>query len=207
MSDAVSASTAEPTKSERADLPNYLTGKIPFWLSLFACTMLAMPLAVYLGVLAIPLYVSFVVWTAFFVLGGTNATLKRLYPSFIFGALYIAVWELAYVWLSQLPIVPDPKLNTVLALGIPTGIAFASLSKILTLGWPIVSEPLPAYNGGQMWFAVYFGAATWPLTDNPYLLVLICGLTVTAAGLIGGLIGVTSVALTFPRRAASSHRD
>ena len=97
--------------------------------------------------------------------------------------------------------------NTVLALGIPTGIAFASLSKILTLGWPIVSEPLPAYNGGQMWFAVYFGAATWPLTDNPYLLVLICGLTVTAAGLIGGLIGVTSVALTFPRREASSHRD
>jgi hypothetical protein len=176
---------------------------IPFWLAVAITVTVTWPLALYAGKFAIPLWVLFIVWAEYFVLGGKPAALKVIYPNYIYGSVSVTVGTLLYLWMQSWNLIADPKTNTTFALAVAYFVVFCLLLKSMDFGWSFASVPLPLFNGVAMTLGVFFTSSYWPLSTNMYLTALLACATAIAAGLLGGIVGWFNVTITFPRKATS----
>jgi hypothetical protein len=186
--------------SASAELPAFLTGRIPFWLAVAITAIVSLPFGLYLGKFNLPLWVSFIVWGQYFALGASPRVLRTIYPNYIFGALWTALCTPIYVWLAGLSLFPDPIFNTFFSLSVYLFICLGILVWLMNFGWLIANTGLPLFQGATLLLAVYFTGSQWQLSKDPYVVVLLAGLTTVVAGVAGGLFGWFNEVITFPRR-------
>ena len=66
--------------------------RVPLWLAISITVVVSLPFGLWLGDYNLPLWVSFIVWAEYFVLGAKPAALKVIIPAFligVFGAMCI----------------------------------------------------------------------------------------------------------------------
>jgi len=168
---------------------------IPFWLAVAITVMVAIPFAVFLGGFAIPIWVSFIVWAEYFVLGAKPEALRILLPSYGLGAILTGAGLLSFVLLTMY--VPGLTVNGALAVSLFVWIAF--LVYIMRYSATLGQGALTYFNGVSMVLAVYF-TKSFPATADLLLQPAIGTLWAIIAGYLGAAFAWFNVFITFPRK-------
>ncbi len=184
-----------------ADLSNH-SPVIPLHWASSIMLVFALPLTFYLGKWNIPLWVSFIVWTQYFILGANRGTWRIVAPFFLFGALLAALWCISATFIAgYLKSHFDGLAATYIAFAI-TNLVWVTIV-VHCLGWsPKFGEAtLSIFNGFTMMLAVYFTGSSPEIgpVENPYYIILLSAVWAVIAGYIGWCLGWLNVFLTFPR--------
>ena len=67
--------------------PPVMRDRVPIWLAVAITVAVSLPFGLWLGDYNLPLWVAFIVWAEYFVLGGTPSALKVIIPAFMIGVL------------------------------------------------------------------------------------------------------------------------
>jgi hypothetical protein len=190
-------STASDVEGEET-----LRDTIPLWLAASVTVVVALPFSLWLGNYSLPIWVSFIVWAQYFVLGAKPAVLRTIVPAFLLGVMgataLVTAYSLAAATLVDLGVVAanDVAMFLVFFVGFCAliyGMRFAPITQRGTL---------PFFNGVSMMLAVYFTGAfadAAPAGINAHLLPAVAGLGAVLAGLLGAFLGWFNVALMFRR--------
>jgi hypothetical protein len=180
---------------------------IPLWLAAAVTVVVALPFSLWLGNYSLPIWVSFIVWAQYFVLGAKPAVLQTIVPAFLLGVIgataLVTAYSLAAAMLIDLRVTAanDVAMFLVFFVGFCAliyGMRFAPITQRGTL---------PFFNGVSMMLAVYFTGAfadAAPPGINAHLLPAVAGLGAALAGLLGAFLGWFNVALMFRRPASGA---
>jgi len=200
MSEATTASSAATGEANATTV--VMRDRVPLWLAVSITVVVSLPFGLWLGDYNLPLWVSFIVWAEYFVLGGTPAALKVIIPAFligVFGALCITTVT------AVLERVTDDA--AILAQGDVAAYIgmFAGFCVFLyAVRWvpmPLMgSASLPFFNGVSMMLGVYFTAAfitAAPEGIDPVFEPAVAAIGAALAGLLGCFLGWFNVTILF----------
>lgn len=166
---------------------------IPFHWAVAILVALVMPLSFYLDKFNFTLWVSFIAWAQYFLYGGTPESFKTVIPCWLYGTTMSVLWMLTTVAFANfMPlmwalIVSNFIVVTLLVWGL----------KFYNFGPGVVS----VFGGFTCLLAVYFtGSMPKVGIENPYLVVIWCGVWNIAMGYFGHFLGWFNVMITFPRK-------
>jgi len=193
---AVAAATGESVPQP------VMRDRVPLWLAVAITVVVSLPFGLWLGDYNLPLWVSFIVWAEYFVLGGKPAALKVIIPAFLIGVLGAmlittsnAVLERA---LSSASIVAEGDVAAFIAM-------FVGFCVFLyAVRWVPMdlfgSASLPFFNGVSMMLGVFFTAAfitAAPKGIDPVFEPAVAALGAALAGLLGCFLGWFNVTILF----------
>jgi hypothetical protein len=195
---------------------------IPLWLAVAITVIVALPFGIWLGKLNLALWVAFIVWAEYFVLGSKPSALKIMVPAYTLGVVGVMLIGLLYQAIDKILSNPGnvvldfglQKLtNDNVALFVSFFIGFCVL--IYAMKYLPVTQvgSLPFFNGITMFLAVYFTSFAaahgtylqWFNDFNisadmlPYAIVIFCALTAFIGGMLGAVLGWFNVAIMLPR--------
>jgi hypothetical protein len=177
--------------------------RVPLWLAVAITVVVSLPFGLWLGDYNLPLWVSFIVWAEYFVLGGTPAALRVIVPAYLLGVLvalgvttFTAALEGA---LDGAGLVAEDDLAAFVGMFV----GFCVL--LYAVRWvplPLFgSASLPFFNGVSMMLGVLFTSAfisAAPAGIDPLLEPAVAAVGAGLAGLLGGFLGWFNVTILFP---------
>ena len=137
MSEQAAASNA--ASSAAGAETSVMRDRVPLWLAVSITVVVSLPFGLWLGDYNLALWVSFIVWAEYFVLGGKPAALKIIIPAFLIG-VFGAMW-------------------------ITTGTAL--LEEILGGAGVIAENDVAAFTGMFAGFCVFLYAVRWVRFRTP----------------------------------------
>ena len=165
---------------------------IPLWLAVGITVVVSLPFGLLLGKYNLPLWVAFIVWAEYFVLGAKPSALRIIFPAFIAG-VFITAFSMF------LTIVLTKWLSLNLSLAISLFVVVSAMVYIMRFFKVLGEGSLPYFNGISMLLAVYF-TAQYPATANAYLQPWVAALWASLAGILGGLLGVFNIWIMFTHK-------
>ncbi|MFT6286556.1 MAG: hypothetical protein ACJA09_001306 [Alcanivorax sp.] len=165
--------------------------------------MLILPLTFYLGNWNIPLWVSFIVWAEYFVLGAKPSSWKIILPSVAFGVAGGAFWCLSATYVASMlaPYVEPPHVLYI-AFAI-TNFIWVPLIVYGTNWTQTFREgTLAVFNGLTLQLAVYFtGSIPYAAElESNYSLILASLFWTLILAWFGWFLGWFNIFLTFPSK-------
>lgn len=174
--------------------------RIPLPWAAAIMVVLILPLTFYLGSWNVPLWVSFIVWAEYFMLGAKASTWKIILPSIVFGVAGGAMWCLSAMFLAQLlgPYVGQPHVLYISFavtnfIWIPLIVYGTNWTQTLRDGI------LAVFNGLTLQLAVYFTSSI-PYAaqlDSTYSLIVASFFWTVILAWFGWFLGWFNMFLTF----------
>jgi len=200
----MSETTAPPsTAAEEGEAaPIVMRDRVPMWLAVAITVVVSLPFGLWLGDYNLPLWVSFIVWAEYFVLGGQPAAIKVIVPAFLIGVLGAACITTATVLLER---AFDGAMivaaNDVAAfVGMFLGFCvFLFLLRYVPLDL-FGSASLPHFNGVSMMLGVFFTGAfitAAPEGIDAVFEPAVAAIGAALAGLLGCFLGWFNVTVLF----------
>lgn len=192
MTETTEAAAARPATRDR----------VPIWLAIAITVVVSLPFGLWLGDYNLPLWVSFIVWAEYFVLGARPAALKVMIPAFMVGVVgafgittFTAVLQ---EMLGGAGLLADDDASAFIGLFVGFCV-FLYLLRYVPLDL-FGSASLPHFNGVSMMLGVYFtGAylAAAPSDLSPLLEPAVAAIGAALAGLLGCFLGWFNVTILF----------
>jgi hypothetical protein len=176
--------------------------RVPLWLAVAITVVVSLPFGLWLGDYNLPLWVSFIVWAEYFVLGGTPAALRVIIPAYLLGVL-------GATGVTTFTAVLERMLDGAGLVAEDDVAAFAGLFVgfcvfLYAVRWvplPLFgSASLPFFNGVSMMLGVLFTSAfitAAPAGVDPILEPAVAAVGAGLAGLLGGFLGWFNVTILF----------
>lgn len=199
MSGTSESEAVDPTPSRTTPA---MRDRVPIWLAVAITVVVSLPFGLWLGDYDLPLWVSFIVWAEYFVLGGTPATLKVIIPAYLIGVVgaagvttFGAVLEVVF---DGAGLVAED--DAAAFVGMFVGFCvFLYLLRYVPLDL-FGSASLPHFNGVSMMLGVFFTGA-WlsaaPEGMSPLLEPALAAVGAALAGLLGCFLGWFNVSILF----------
>ena len=176
--------------------------RVPIWLAVAITVVVSLPFGLWLGDFNLPLWVSFIVWAEYFVLGGTPAALRVIIPAYLIGVLgamgittATAVLEGA---LDGAGLVAEDDIAAFIGLFLGFCVF---LYAVRWLPMPLFgAASLPFFNGVSMLLAVLYTSAfiaAAPEGIDPVLEPAVAAIGAGLAGLLGCFLGWFNVTILF----------
>ncbi len=182
--------------------PRPMRDRVPIWLAVAVTVVVSLPFGLWLGDFNLPLWVSFIVWAEYFVLGATPAAIRVIIPAYligVFGAMCITTFTavLEEVLAGAGLVVEDDAANFI---GLFIGFCvFLYLLRYVPLDL-FGGASLPHFNGVSMMLAVFYTGA-WlsaaPEGISPLLEPAVAAVGAALAGLLGCFLGWFNVTILF----------
>lgn len=177
-----------------------IVNRIPMWLAVAITVLISLPFGYFLGKFNFTLWICFIVWTEYFILGSRPATARLIFPSIPFGGAIAALWYICTLWLNNI-------LFGEYGMAFPTimitGLVWMSLLIIIQNRWHIwVEGTLATFNGLSLTLGTY-GTACYPdigPMDNPYWPVILSWIWCVLMCYFGWVLGWLNVTITFPKK-------
>jgi hypothetical protein len=200
MSEATVSVNASAGESEAAS--GGTRDRVPMWLAVAITVVVSLPFGLWLGDYNLPLWVSFIVWAEYFVLGGKPAAIKVIIPAFLIGVLGATCVTTATVLIERaldgatLVAASDVAAFIGMFLGFCVFLFLVRYVPLDLFG----SASLPFFNGVSMLLGVFFTGAF--LTAAPEGIDAVFEPAVAAvgavlAGLLGCFLGWFNVTILF----------
>lgn len=176
--------------------------RVPMWLAVSITVVVSLPFGLWLGDYNLPLWVSFIVWAEYFVLGGTPSALRTIIPAYLVGVVVAFLITTANRVLEaalggRAIVAPDD-----VAAFVAFFVGFCVL--LYATRWvplPLdTSASLPFFNGISVTLGVFFtGAylAAAPGGLDPVLEPAVAAVGAALAGLLGCFLGWFNVRILF----------
>ena len=179
---------------------SYPSPKLPLAWATSIMLLFVLPLTFYLGTWNIPLWVSFIVWGAYFAMGGNRSTWRVMLPSLLFGIIIAGLWCVSAVFVTGLLKSSLGDLHSVYVAYALTNLIWVTLV-VYSLEWneTLGAGSLAVFNGFTMLLAVYFTGSipdAGPMA-NPYYVVGLAMIWTLIATYLGWVLGWLNVFLTF----------
>ncbi len=187
-----------------------LPARLPLPWAAALMIIIVLPFGLYLGEWNVPLWVCFIVWTEYFILGADRSTWKIILPSLAFGAGVAAVWIACSVALSGTLAPHLGGTHAAYAAYALTNLVFVPIVFYLCQWVPtFTTGTLAVFNGFSLLFAVYFTGAvpSFGPMENPLYVVLWTYLWTLAMAYVGWGFGWVNVFLTFPHPAPQAQAE
>ncbi len=176
--------------------------RVPIWLAVAITVVVSLPFGLWLGDYDLPLWVSFIVWAEYFVLGGTPAALRIIIPAYLIGVLGAAFVTTLTAGLERafggLALVAEHDVSAFV--GMFVGFC-VFLYAVRWVPMPLFgSASLPFFNGVSMMLGVLYTAAfitAAPTGIDPVLEPAVAALGAALAGLLGCFLGWCNVTILF----------
>jgi hypothetical protein len=188
--------------SDTAAKPPETTDRVPMWLAVAITVVVSLPFGLWLGDYNLPLWVSFIVWAEYFVLGGKPAALKVIIPAFMIGVLGAALITTGTVLLERVldgaTLVAEHDVAAFIGMFVGFCI-FLYLIRFVPMDL-FGSASLPFFNGVSMLLGVLFtGAfiAAAPEGISPVFEPAVAAVGAVLAGLLGCFLGWFNVTILF----------
>ena len=176
--------------------------RVPIWLAIAITVVVSLPFGLWLGDYNLPLWVSFIVWAEYFVLGGKPAALKIIIPAFmigVFGAFCITTGTAVLEeLLGGAGLLAEDDVAAYIGMFVGFCI-FLYLARYVPMDL-FGSASLPLFNGVSMLLGVLFtGAymAAAPDGISPALKPAVAAIGAALAGLLGCFLGWFNVTILF----------
>lgn len=174
--------------------------RVPLWLAVAITVVVSLPFGLWLGDYNLPLWVSFIVWAEYFVLGGTPAALRVIIPAFLIGVVGAMCITTATALLERVLDGASMLATDDIAafVGLFAGFCIF-LYAVRWLPMPLFgSASLPFFNGVSMMLGVLFTSA-WltaaPADIDPVLEPAVAAIGAGLAGLLGAFLGWFNVTI------------
>lgn len=177
------------------------------WLAIAITVVVSVPFGSWLGNYSLPLWVAFIVWAEYFVLGARPAVLKVILPAFFLGDVTAAIIMTGYTLLARMTGDVRILADGDVALAVSMFVGFCIF--MYAMRWFPVTQTgtLPYYNGISMTLGVFFtgafSGAVAPDIDTA-LLPAVAGVGALLAGLLGAFLGWFNATIVFPRPVAAN---
>jgi hypothetical protein len=176
--------------------------RVPLWLAVAITVVVSLPFGLWLGDYNLPLWVSFIVWAEYFVLGGTPAALRVIVPAYlvgVFGAMCVTTGTaLLERLLDGAGVVAERDVAAFIGLFVGFCVF---LYAVRWVPLPLLgSASLPFFNGVSMMLGVLFTSAfitAAPAEIDPILEPAVAAIGAALAGLLGGFLGWFNVTILF----------
>jgi hypothetical protein len=176
--------------------------RVPMWLAVAITVVVSLPFGLWLGDLALPLWVAFIVWAEYFVLGARPEVLRIIIPSFIVGVLGAFAITTANAVLERVLadrwLVAEGDVAAFLAFFVGFCIFLYAIRWV-----PLPLETtgtLPFFNGVSMMLGVYFTdafLAAAPSGMDPVLEPAVAAIGAVLAGMLGAFLGWFNATILF----------
>ncbi|MEA2026584.1 MAG: DUF1097 domain-containing protein [Chloroflexota bacterium] len=198
MSEATPAASTATGAASAA--PVATRDRVPMWLAVSITVVVSLPFGLWLGNYNLPLWVSFIVWAEYFVLGQKPAALKIIIPAFLIGVIGAMCITTATAILEQFLGGAGLVAENDAAAFIGMFLGFCVL--LYAARWlPVDGEAtLPFFNGVSMMLGVYFTAAFITAASDgisPTLEPAVAAVGAALAGLLGCFLGWFNVTILF----------
>ena len=179
-----------------------MRNRVPLWLAIAITVVVSLPFGLWLGDYNLPLWVAFIVWAEYFVLGARPAALKVIIPAFLIGVLGAASITTFGVLVEKAfdgaTIVTEHDAAAFVAMFIGFCV-FLFLLRFVPLDL-FGSASLPHFNGVSMMLGVFFTAAfisAAPPDIDPVFEPAVAAVGAALAGLLGCFLGWFNVTILF----------
>lgn len=195
--------------SAMADVPETQTpsepptkDRVPIWLAVAITVVVSLPFGLWLGEYNLPLWVSFIVWAEYFVLGAKPAALKVIIPAYLIGVFGACCITTGTAVLEELlggaGLLAEDDAAAYIGLFIGFCV-FLYLVRYIPMDL-FGSASLPFFNGVSMMLGVLFTGA-WlsaaPEGLSPLLEPGLAAVGAALAGLLGCFLGWFNVTILF----------
>lgn len=176
--------------------------RVPIWLAVAITVVVSLPFGLWLGDYNLPLWVSFIVWAEYFVLGGRPSALKVIIPAFLIGVIGAAAITTFTVVLEEVlagaSLVADDDIASYIGMFVGFCV-FLYLLRYVPMDL-FGSASLPHFNGVSMMLGVFFTGA-WltaaPEGMSPLLEPTLAAVGAALAGMLGCFLGWFNVTILF----------
>lgn len=182
--------------------------RVPIWLAVAITVVVSLPFGLWLGDYNLPLWVSFIVWAEYFVLGGKPAALKVIIPAYMIGVLGAMSITTGTAILERVLDGAAIRAEHDVAAFIGMFVGFCIF--LYAVRWVRMdlfgSASLPFFNGVSMMLGVFFTAAfitAAPEGIDPILEPAVAAMGAALAGLLGCFLGWFNVTILFRTPVAS----
>jgi hypothetical protein len=184
-----------PTNLSEAPVTQYKE-TIPLWLAVGITVVVSIPFTLWLGTYNMAVWVSFIVWAEYFALGAKPAVIRTILPSFAYSAVLTGLSLAAIPLLGFLPSLVTPG-DLAVAVALFVGVCFM----VFSMRWAKVFQDgsLPFFNGISMVLAVYFTNSYPQLGVPAGVAPLFAAVWAILLAVLGVVLGVFNVWLTFPK--------
>ena len=186
--------------------------RVPIWFAVAITVVVSLPFGLWLGDYNLPLWVSFIVWAEYFVLGGKPSAIKVIIPAFFIGVLgatcIITATLLFERFFDGAAIVAEHDVAAFVGMFLGFCVFLYALRYVpLDL---FGSASLPHFNGVSMMLGVYFTAAfitAAPEGMDAIFEPALAGIGAALAGVLGCFLGWFNVTILFRRPVAQATHD
>jgi len=169
--------------------------RVPLPWAVALTVAIALPLGLFLGKFNLPLWVCFIVWAEYFMLGAKPDTWKIVFPSIAVGGLTAALWMATTVLVTNLT-----GAHMILGLLIGNFIWVTALLYVMPRSTTLTTGTLAVFNGLALYLGVYFtGSVPQVGPDNAYWVVFLAFLWMVVSAYVGWFLGWLNIILTFPK--------
>lgn len=176
--------------------------RVPIWLAIAITVVVSLPFGLWLGDYNLPLWVSFIVWAEYFVLGARPAALKVMIPAFLIGVAGAAGITTFTTVLEEVlgsaGLVADGDAASFIGMFVGFCV-FLYLLRYVPMDL-FGSASLPHFNGVSMMLGVFFTGA-WlsaaPEGMSPLFEPALAAVGAALAGLLGCFLGWFNVTILF----------
>jgi hypothetical protein len=170
--------------------------RVPLPWAVSLTVAIALPLGLFLGKFNLPLWVCFIVWAEYFILGAKPDTWKIVFPSIAVGGLTAALWMATTTFITNLT-----GAHMIVGLLIGNFIWVTALLYVMPRSTTLTTGTLAVFNGLALYLAVYFTGsvpAVGPM-DSPYWIIFLALVWMVVAAYVGWLLGWLNILLTLPK--------
>jgi hypothetical protein len=169
--------------------------RVPLPWAVAMTVAIALPFGLFLNKFNIPLWVCFIVWAEYFMLGAKPDTWKVVFPSIAAGGLTGALWMATTVLVTS-------ATGTHMIVGLLVGnfVWVTALLYLMPRSTTLTTGTLSVFNGLALYLAVYFTGSvpSVGMMENPYWVVTLAFLWMAIAAYAGWFLGWLNILLTFP---------
>lgn len=194
--------TPEPPLESAAVDAAAMRDRVPMWLAVAVTVVVSLPFGLWLGDYDLPLWVAFIVWAEYFVLGGKPSAIKVIIPAYMIGVIGAMAITTATAFLERAlngaTLVAEDDLAAFIGmfLGFCVFLYAVRWVKMDLFG----SASLPFFNGVSVMLGVFFTAAfisAAPSDIDPVLEPAVAAVGTALAGLLGVFLGWFNVTILF----------
>jgi len=143
--------------------------RIPLWIATPITVAVATPLATRLGTWGLPVWISFIVWAEYFVLGANMEALKMIGYGFLYGCLMTGFWLASSVALTS---------------AMAFDIAFI-ITNFIWIGLIVYSFKNPFYDACCVFHWSFTPSRSWNIHSN-----VRCSILDTNSGILRCVLGM-----------------
>ena len=185
--------------TEQVKVTEKTVERLPLMWAVVITVWFSLPFGTFFGNWNFTLWVSFIVWAQYFVLGANFQTWKLIFPSIPYGAGIGVLWCSAAVLVDN---IFRFSLQGFWGLMLMTPIFISTFIYLIPKVKAWQNGSLAVFNGYTMFLAVYFSGSlpqAGPM-DNPYWVIIFSFIWTIAMCLFGWFLGWLNVTLTFPKK-------